>query len=206
MEAARIAAPGDPCQGAGFVLVMFLKQGYLAAMARELEPPPRKGRGATFNPQVRFERTSADPFDDGWGSLAQAQAEAPAPPTEVIADQSRTVIARNTSPDIPFAQSINPYRGCEHGCIYCYARPSHAWLGLSPGLDFETKLLAKHDAAAILASASSQRPAIAARRSRSAPTPTPISRRSAGSRSPAGSSRCWRAAAIRSRSSPNRRR
>jgi DNA repair photolyase len=119
-------------------------------MARELEPAPRKGRGATFNPKIRFERSSADPFDDGWGSLAQAQAEAPPPPTEVIADQSRTVIARNTSPDIPFTQSINPYRGCEHGCVYCYARPSHAWLGLSPGLDFETKLLAKHDAAEIL--------------------------------------------------------
>jgi DNA repair photolyase len=119
-------------------------------MARELEPPPRKGRGATFNPPIRFESSARDPFDDGWGSLAEARAEAPAPPTEVIADRSRTVIARNTSPDIPFAQSINPYRGCEHGCIYCYARPSHAWLGLSPGLDFETKLLAKHDAAEIL--------------------------------------------------------
>jgi DNA repair photolyase len=129
---------------------MFCAAGYLPAMARELEPPPRRGRGATFNPTVRFESSARDPFDDGWGSLIEAQAEAPAPPTEMIADQSRTVIARNTSPDIPFEQSINPYRGCEHGCIYCYARPSHAYLGLSPGLDFETKLLVKHDAAALL--------------------------------------------------------
>jgi DNA repair photolyase len=119
-------------------------------MPRELEPPPLKGRGATFNPKNRFESAACDPFDDGWGSLAAARDETPAPPTEVIPDRSRTVIARNTSPDIPFEQSINPYRGCEHGCIYCYARPSHAWLGLSPGLDFETKLLAKHDAAELL--------------------------------------------------------
>jgi DNA repair photolyase len=109
-----------------------------------------KGRGATFNPKVRFERAEVDPFDDGWGSLAQARADDPPPRTEVTPDASRTVIARNTSPDIPFDRSINPYRGCEHGCIYCYARPSHAYLGLSPGLDFETKLLAKLDAAPLL--------------------------------------------------------
>jgi len=119
-------------------------------MAKQLDPPARKGRGATYNPGNRFEAGALEPFDDGWGSLAEARAEAPAPPTEVIPDRSRTVIARNTSPDIPFEQSINPYRGCEHGCIYCYARPSHAFLGLSPGLDFETRLLAKHDAAEIL--------------------------------------------------------
>jgi len=129
---------------------MFQAAGYAAAMAREFEPPPRKGRGASYNPKVRFESSARDPFDDGWGSLAAAQAETPAPPTEVIADQSRTVIAHNASPDIPFERSINPYRGCEHGCIYCYARPSHAWLGMSPGLDFETKLLVKHDAAELL--------------------------------------------------------
>jgi DNA repair photolyase len=119
-------------------------------MVKELDPPARKGRGATYNPANRFEAGALAPFDDGWGSLAEVRAEAPAPPTEVIPDRSRTVIARNTSPDIPFEQSINPYRGCEHGCIYCYARPSHAFLGLSPGLDFETRLLAKHDAAEIL--------------------------------------------------------
>jgi DNA repair photolyase len=110
----------------------------------------RKGRGATFNPKVRFESAEVDPFDDGWGSLAQAREETPRPPTEVLPDASRTVIVRNRSPDIPFEQSINPYRGCEHGCIYCYARPSHAYLGLSPGLDFETRLLAKFEAARLL--------------------------------------------------------
>ncbi len=120
-------------------------------MDRDLQPPaPRKGRGATFNPKVRFESARLDPFDDGWGSLAEMHAEAPPPPTEVRPDASRSVIVRNASPDIPFEQSINPYRGCEHGCIYCYARPSHAYLGLSPGLDFETKIYAKLDAAPLL--------------------------------------------------------
>ena len=92
-----------------------------------------KGRGATFNPKVRFESRDLDPFDDGWGSLEQIALEKPPPRTEVFADTSRSVIARNQSPDIAFDRSINPYRGCEHGCIYCYARPSHAYLGLSPG-------------------------------------------------------------------------
>ena len=109
-----------------------------------------KGRGATLNPKVRFENREVDPFDDGWNSLRQIAEEDPAPRTELFEDTSRTVIARNDSPDIPFDRSINPYRGCEHGCIYCYARPSHAYLGLSPGLDFETKLFVKHDAAALL--------------------------------------------------------
>jgi DNA repair photolyase len=109
---------------------------------------PPKGRGATFNPKVRFEATAAEPFDDGWGSLDEVLLERPR--TEVLPDASRSVIARNQSPDIPFEQSINPYRGCEHGCIYCYARPSHAYLGLSPGLDFETRIFAKHDAASLL--------------------------------------------------------
>lgn len=112
--------------------------------------PVHKGRGATFNPKVRFESAELDPFDDGWGSLARARDEQPPPATTVSADASRSVIARNTSPDIPFEQSINPYRGCEHGCIYCYARPTHAYLGLSPGLDFETRLVAKLDAPGLL--------------------------------------------------------
>ncbi len=120
-------------------------------MDKPLPPaPPRKGRGASFNPKVRFERAELDPFDDGWGSLAELEAEAPPPPTEVRPDASRSVLVRNASPDIPFEQSINPYRGCEHGCIYCYARPSHAYLGLSPGLDFETKIYAKLDAGPLL--------------------------------------------------------
>ncbi len=110
-----------------------------------------KGRGASFNPDNRFDRLHAEPFDDGWATIAHEAEETPRPKTTVEADRSRTVIARNVSPDIPFTQSINPYRGCEHGCIYCYARPSHAYLGLSPGLDFETRLWAKHDAESQLA-------------------------------------------------------
>ena len=109
-----------------------------------------KGRGAALNPKARFDRLDSEPFDDGWDSLALARDEDGRPATEVNPDRSRSVIARNQSPDIPFDQSINAYRGCEHGCIYCYARPSHAFLGLSPGLDFETKLYAKHDAAELL--------------------------------------------------------
>jgi DNA repair photolyase len=105
------------------------------------------GRGAASNPAGRFEVTRAEAEDDGWGILDE-----PLPPleTSVEAEPARTIIARNRSPDIPFTQSINPYRGCEHGCVYCYARPSHAYLNLSPGLDFETRLYYKRDAAALL--------------------------------------------------------
>jgi DNA repair photolyase len=109
-----------------------------------------RGRGATFNPKVRFESTAVDPFDDGWDSLVRARTDDPPPRTEVMPDASRSVLVRQASPDIPFDRSINPYRGCEHGCVYCYARPTHAYLGLSPGLDFETKLVAKFDAASLL--------------------------------------------------------
>jgi DNA repair photolyase len=109
-----------------------------------------KGRGATVNPKVRFESADVDPFDDGWDSLVRAREDDPPPRTEVMPDASRSVLVRQTSPDIPFDRSINPYRGCEHGCVYCYARPTHAYLGLSPGLDFETKLVAKFDAASLL--------------------------------------------------------
>jgi len=112
---------------------------------------PFKGRGAALNPKARFDRLNAAPFDDGWRTLETVCEEQGRPKTDVSPDRSRSVIARNQSPDIPFEQSINAYRGCEHGCIYCYARPSHAFLGLSPGLDFETKLWAKHDAAELLA-------------------------------------------------------
>ena len=114
-------------------------------------PPfgPVKGRGATLSPAVRFERLRREAFDDGWGT-ADELAEAPSPRTELLPDASRRVIATNDLPDIPFDQSINPYRGCEHGCVYCYARPSHAYLGFSPGLDFETKIMVKADAAALL--------------------------------------------------------
>jgi DNA repair photolyase len=106
-----------------------------------------KGRGAADNPQCRFERLGREAFDDGW---ERKDDEERGPRTEVTLTQARSIISRNHSPDIPFTQSINPYQGCEHGCIYCYARPSHAYLGLSPGLDFETKLFAKANAADLL--------------------------------------------------------
>jgi DNA repair photolyase len=116
--------------------------------------PPRKGRGATFNPENRFAERTREPVDDGWASPADASATdgtpTPPPKTTVRIQQARTIISRNDSPDIPFTQSINPYQGCEHGCIYCYARPSHAYLDLSPGLDFETRLFAKTNAAELL--------------------------------------------------------
>src|SRR5438094_8870647 len=110
-------------------------------------PPPAKGRGATFNPANRFRRDGREAVDDGWASDDDAL---PPVKTTVAIQASRTIIARNDSPDIPFTQSINPYQGCEHGCIYCYARPSHAYLDLSPGIDFETKLFAKPNAAELL--------------------------------------------------------
>ncbi len=109
-----------------------------------------RGRAAGFNPPNRFEKTRRDPFFDGWQAPDQQMHHDVAVPTTVTVESARTVIARNQSPDLGFDRSINPYRGCEHGCIYCFARPTHAWLGLSAGLDFETRLFAKPDAAALL--------------------------------------------------------
>ena len=100
----------------------------------------RKGRGAALNPEGRFESTIRDPFDDGWDSPPEDDPSRPR--TLVTAEQARSIISRNDSPDVPFTYSVNPYRGCEHGCIYCYARPSHAYLELSPGIDFETRIFA----------------------------------------------------------------
>src|SRR5258706_14541736 len=106
-----------------------------------------KGRGSLSNAGSRYDSEHRVVMDDGWGSLD----DEPAPlKTTVGIDATRTIIARNDSPDISFDRSINPYRGCEHGCIYCFARPTHAYLGLSPGLDFESKLLVKPDAAKLL--------------------------------------------------------
>jgi DNA repair photolyase len=119
---------------------------YSISMIVRLPPQGLKGRGALSNPRNRFDRQHAEPVDDGWhqdeppGSIA----------TELIEDRTRSIIARNDSPDIGFDQSINPYRGCAHGCVFCYARPSHAYLGMSPGIDFETKLIYKPDAANLL--------------------------------------------------------
>jgi DNA repair photolyase len=106
----------------------------------------RRGRGARSNATGRFEKDSHEAYDDGWESLSELDAFK----TEVFEDAAKSIIARNDSPDISFDGSINPYRGCEHGCIYCYARPSHCYLGHSAGLDFETKLYAKTDAAKLL--------------------------------------------------------
>jgi len=114
---------------------------------------PSKGRGATFNPANRFRSEQREAVDDGWTPpVDDAGGDDDPPPlkTEVRIQPARTIISRNDSPDIGFTQSINPYQGCEHGCIYCYARPTHAYLDLSPGLDFETKLFAKPNAAALL--------------------------------------------------------
>jgi len=106
-----------------------------------------KLRGARSQIQGRFEKEARAPFDDGWTNDENVDA---AFETTVTEERARSIIARNDSPDIPFEQSINAYRGCEHGCVYCYARPSHAYLELSPGLDFETKLFAKSNAVELL--------------------------------------------------------
>src|SRR6202140_2267099 len=107
-----------------------------------------RGRGARSNASGRYERETRVLLDDGW----TRDDEAPPPlKTEVLKDSSRTIITRNRSPDISFDRSINPYKGCEHGCVYCFARPTHAWLGLSPGADFESRIFAKPNAAELLA-------------------------------------------------------
>jgi DNA repair photolyase len=111
-----------------------------------MEVDRRRGRGAGLNPSGRFEPMRKEAFDDGWQTLE----DLPPFKTEVQVEKPRTAITRNESPDIPFDRSINPYRGCEHGCIYCFARPTHAYMGLSAGLDFEAKLFAKPDIAKLL--------------------------------------------------------
>jgi DNA repair photolyase len=105
---------------------------------------PRKGRGAGINPEGRFEKEQREAFDDGWNTPEE---ELPPLKTHVTIERVKSIISRNDSPDVGFTQSINPYQGCEHGCVYCYARPSHAYRNLSPGIDFETRLFAKVNAA-----------------------------------------------------------
>jgi len=107
-----------------------------------------RGRGARSNASGRYERETRVLLDDGWTREDEAP---PTLKTEVLRDSSRTIITRNRSPDISFDRSINPYKGCEHGCVYCFARPTHAWLGLSPGADFESRIFAKPNAAELLA-------------------------------------------------------
>ena len=109
-----------------------------------------KGRGAATRMPHRFEKDRRSAYDDGWGMLEDAAGDAPRLETEVFFEDARSAISRNDSPDIYFDYSVNPYRGCEHGCIYCYARPTHSYLNLSPGLDFETKIIAKRNIAEVL--------------------------------------------------------
>ena len=138
----------------------------------------RRGRGTLSNASGRYEPIARIAFDDGWQSLE----ELPPFATTVSVDATRKIITRNELPDISFDRSINPYRGCEHGCVYCFARPTHAYLGLSPGLDFESKLFVKPDAPA-LARERTVRAGLSCRAPwRSAPTPIRISRSSASIR------------------------
>lgn len=123
-----------------------LANGLLGRSNVRVQERRARGRGAMVNPTGRFEAFSRTDLDDGWQTID----ELPAFKTEVQIERARTVITKNASPDLSFDRSINPYRGCEHGCVYCFARPSHAYAGLSAGLDFESKLFAKPDAAKLL--------------------------------------------------------
>lgn len=118
----------------------------LADQSIKVDQSRRRGRGSGINPSGRFELQSRHVFDDGWDNLETLEPFK----TEVQVERARTIITSNSSPDLPFDRSINPYRGCEHGCVYCYARPSHAHMGLSAGVDFESKLFTKPDAARLL--------------------------------------------------------
>jgi DNA repair photolyase len=132
----------DPCVSAPVPVEIARR----ARIATPLAEANRHGRGAVTNAGGRFEKQRSETFDDGWGE----QEALPPFRTQTTMERAVTIITRNTSPDIPFDRSINPYRGCEHGCSYCFARPSHAYLGLSPGLDFESRLYAKPNAAELL--------------------------------------------------------
>ncbi len=113
-----------------------------------LPAPPVKGRGTSWAIEHRFSAHSSEDFDDGWGTLHQHATEQALPPaTSVIEECVKSILASNQSPDISFDLSVNPYRGCEHGCVYCFARPTHSYLNLSPGLDFESRIVAKINAA-----------------------------------------------------------
>ncbi|MCC6718965.1 MAG: PA0069 family radical SAM protein [Acetobacteraceae bacterium] len=156
-RAAALAIPPPPARSAARSLPA-------RSAARSMVVPPvaiapgsdtavvaRKGRGAVTNPPNRFDAQAPAVFDDGWGTMAADFADLPPLPTTLLRDSTRTVMSYNQSPDIGFDRAINPYRGCEHGCVYCFARPTHAYLGFSPGLDFETKLVYKPEVADLLA-------------------------------------------------------
>ncbi len=141
-------------QGLARVPILF----YTATVSHAIPSDRRPGRAAASNPDIRFEPYTRVAVDDGW----HLDTDLPPLRTEVAEERPRKVITRNSSPDLSFDRSVNPYRGCEHGCIYCFARPSHAFLGLSPGLDFETRLVARPEAPERLAAelaARSYRPA-----------------------------------------------
>lgn len=123
-----------------------LANALVAETALRIDHARRRGRGAGINPSGRFEAETRHVFDDGWTTLEELEPFK----TDVQIEKPRTIITRNDSPDISFDRSINPYRGCEHGCIYCFARPTHSYMGLSAGLDFESKLFAKPDAPRLL--------------------------------------------------------
>ncbi|MBW8831877.1 MAG: PA0069 family radical SAM protein [Burkholderiales bacterium] len=111
-------------------------------------PEPVKGRGTTWAIEHRYTSLASETFDDGWGTIDQAVQEEHIPPaTQIIEERVKSILSSNDSPDVHFDLSVNPYRGCEHGCVYCFARPTHSYLNLSPGLDFETKIIAKVNAA-----------------------------------------------------------
>jgi len=132
---------------------MFQSMLYASLMVDILADQPKKGRGAVSNAAGRFEPHTRVAIDDGWNLASDWGGDECAPPklkTEVTVECAKSALTRNASPDLPFDRSLNPYRGCEHGCVYCYARPSHAYMNLSPGLDFESKLFVKKDMAAVL--------------------------------------------------------
>ncbi len=130
----------------GYLNAMAWKEARRAGEAEQVDADRRRGRGAVSNATGRFEPERRERFDDGWESLGELEQFK----TEVRDEVVKSIVATNCSPDLGFDRSLNPYRGCEHGCIYCYARPSHAYWGYSAGLDFETKLTAKVNAAEVL--------------------------------------------------------
>ncbi len=131
---------------------------FIQQQADVRDAPVIKGRGTPSSMGSRFNRDTREAHDDGWGTLEQQVQEAVvAPGTTIIEQETRTILSANDSPDIPFDLSINPYRGCEHGCIYCFARPTHSYLDMSPGLDFETRIIAKVNAADVLRAALSHK-------------------------------------------------
>ena len=144
-NSATCGAKGIPC--------IFIQLIYRFILMAEVIIPIHaiKGRGTATRMANRFEKNSREAWDDGWGTLEEAAAgEAPRLHTEVMFEDARSAITHNDSPDILFEYGLNPYRGCEHGCVYCYARPTHSYLNLSPGLDFETKIIAKRNIAEVL--------------------------------------------------------